>query len=68
MKTLIELSDKSLMQVIRLSKQRQNEIKLQKFEKANWKFEKLKIKGNNKKKWRYSTTTKFPTKILVKLK
>ena len=38
MKTLIELSDKSLMQVIRLSKQRQNEIKLQKFEKANWKF------------------------------
>ena len=49
MKTLIKLSDRSLMQVIRLSKKRQTQIKLQKFEKANWEFEKLKIKGNNKK-------------------
>ena len=48
MKTLIELSDKSLMQIIRLSKQRQNEIKPTEFEKSNWELEKLKSKWNQK--------------------
>ena len=48
MKTLIELSDKSLMQIFRLSKQRQNEIKPTEFEKSNWELEKLKSKWNQK--------------------
>ena len=48
MKTLIELSDKSLIQIFRLSKQRQNEIKPTEFEKSNWELEKLKSKWNQK--------------------
>jgi len=48
MKTLIELSDKSLMQIIRLSKQRQDEIKQWKFDKTNWEFKNGISKWNNK--------------------
>ena len=48
MKTLIELSDISLMRVIRLSKQRKNEVKRWQFEKSNWELEKLKSKWNQK--------------------
>ena len=48
MKTLIKLSDTSLMQMILFSKQRQNEIKPIEFEKSNWELELLKSKRNSK--------------------